>query len=728
MTRLGDLFPALDEAPRAILEAGLDLDSDHEELPRPQDGDLLPRIFQGLVGAVAENESMRLVAQLPSLKALAGSLVAPAFDKSRSRNALARHGIRTWGDLGERTPGDLRSLPNVGALTVGDILRTTVETVVFGPPSSNAEEEHGGQEVSAQQQFAMQRLSRIVQLLASWASSERNLHRLGDVLTHQPGVGLPPDLHELWHELNDLALDDLRAHDLPDHPLDVLCEDLLAQLDDPQRTVVEERLLTVDPPTLEQVGKRMSVTRERVRQIQVRAEERLQSLLRSDRYRSISWRADDLREALGPLALADSEETVNAFRWCLRDVALEAQSLVTNLLLYVAGPYRRRDGWLELVGAPDLDVRELLGLADEGGMISLASAREWFSHRSVEPAFQDAWLDQTRKFRRFGEQLVVWNGSLVDKCVSVLALRGEPADAETLVREVGEGHNARGARDRFFGDERLMRVNRTQWALRSWGLEEYTGITDEIAQRVELAGGRVRLLDVVDEIASQFNVRPASVRVYAEAPMFVIEDAWVRLRRDDEPFPVQGSLTDCRGVYRSGDRRISVVVPVDKETLRGSGRGCPQPLADLLGVRPGVPRNWTWSGGELLVTWPPTAAYGPSIGSCRALALAAGAGDGDLLRLEFDLDAFAVTASRVPPEGTVAPVEELIRAHTGVDLGVGDDPVAAVARAVGVGPADVRRRLLERGDRELAAVLPVPAMDSSLEAALAELAEVFDET
>jgi hypothetical protein len=64
----------------------------------------------------------------------------------------------------------------------------------------------------------------------------------------------------------------------------------------------------------------------------------------------------------------------------------------------------------------------------------------------------------------------------------------------------------------------LWRVSRAQWALRKWEREEYTGISDEIAQRITEAGGLARLADVVDDLTSQFGVAAASVRVYAEAP------------------------------------------------------------------------------------------------------------------------------------------------------------------------------------------------------------------
>ena len=167
-------------------------------------------------------------------------------------------------------------------------------------------------------------------------------------------------------------------------------------------------------------------------------------------------------------------------------------------------------------------------MADEFGQLSLAEACEWLRGYGVRAEFHDAWLVQSGRFRRDGDRLMVWSGHVVDKCVALLASRNEPADAETLVALIGEGHNAKGVRGRLFEDKRLMRVNRTEWALAAWGLEEYTGITDEIAQRIDEAGGQIELNAVVKEIVRQFGVQENSVFAYAAAPMFVVEGDHIR--------------------------------------------------------------------------------------------------------------------------------------------------------------------------------------------------------
>ena len=53
----------------------------------------------------------------------------------------------------------------------------------------------------------------------------------------------------------------------------------------------------------------------------------------------------------------------------------------------------------------------------------------------------------------------------------------------------------------------------------------------------------------------------------------------------------QGTLGDCTGAFRSSEGIISLLVPVDTELLRGSGRSIDGPVAAAIGVTAGSPRR-----------------------------------------------------------------------------------------------------------------------------------------
>src|SRR5262249_31259354 len=156
-----------------------------------------------------------------------------------------------------------------------------------------------------------------------------------------------------------------------------------------------------------------------------------------------------------------------------------------------------------------------------------------------------------------------------------------------------------------------------------------------------------------------------------------------------EPYVVTGDLASCRGVYVTGPDHISVVLDVDKETLRGSGRRCPPPVAAAVGVAPGITRTWTWSEGFLSITWPRTAAFGPSFGSTRALVQSVGAIDGDRVRLDFNLANEKVTCELIPGLLNDLTSAEAIGFLCGLTIGDGDDVVKCLAGALHVGPDDV---------------------------------------
>ncbi|MDE2934915.1 MAG: hypothetical protein OXS47_13745 [Chloroflexota bacterium] len=558
--------------------------------------------------------------------------------------------------------------------------------------------------------------------IAAWGVRERDARLLEDILHIKPGVGtLPPSLAALWGEVGKVELRKIADEELLAATLNSLAERLLSYLGERQAAVYRRRI--VDGLTLAQVGEEFGVSRERIRQLQGKVERRIERTLRSGDFRLLHWRAADLGTALGAAAPLAHDATRDALRRGFQGASQSATVLMRPLLLRLAGPYRESAGWL-IRDQAAMDTSDLEAMADEFGIIKLEEVHELLGLRGVRSDFFDAWLDHSGKFRSDGDLLMLWTGSVVDKCVRLLVSRGEPATAETLVALVGEGHNVRGVRARFFEDERLVRVNREDWALRAWGFEEYTGITDEIAQRIRKVGGSIQVGVVADELVRQFKVKRSSVLLYTAAPMFVVEGDRIRLRGDSEPFEVETALRMCPGAFRSSPDTLSLLVAVDSEALRGSGRSMHGPVAAALGVVPGRPRAFRHEQGELSVTWPMTAALGPSLGSIRTLADVVGATEGDKLRLDFEVGHGHVAVERVPGELDNCDDAEAIRLLTGISTDLDRAPVA-LANAIDAVPADIQRVLMERGDSQLAERLPMPKVDPELDATLSDLARLI---
>ena len=55
--------------------------------------------------------------------------------------------------------------------------------------------------------------------------------------------------------------------------------DAVSELDEREQMIVKERLMTEDPPTLQELGNRLGVSKERVRQLEERARSKLRGEL-----------------------------------------------------------------------------------------------------------------------------------------------------------------------------------------------------------------------------------------------------------------------------------------------------------------------------------------------------------------------------------------------------------------------------------------------------------------
>lgn len=696
-------------------------------------GDLEWLTVRGHVREALIADDRPLVEQLPTLSQLEKSALALPAMSARLRNLLLRDGLTTWDQFAALSPSGLLDRRNAGQGTLDeglgyvlDVARRTVSLEVDDEAVTSRTLCQTGSQLAMPMPVGSARVD--LQLLATWAIRSLGADVMSDVLKAKAPVqallSMPAEIKQAWERLASLPLADFAQPDLLQVTVDELLNRLSECLNDSERHVVEVRLLALENvPTLEEVGKGLSLTRERVRQIQAKARTRLEVQLASPALAPLAWAVQRLSCFLGAMASLQEPSTLAAVaRELGRDVTLADAAM--RWLLLLAGPYELRGTWLLRSGTALSAPQLLKKHADDFGVIQVAGLEDHLAQLPMNSANAVRWIDESGLAKRFGDRLVLWQGSVLDKIFVVLAARGEPADAETLVELVGEGHSVKGTRNRLFEDERFVRVSKTHWALKSWGIEEYTGIADELRQRIDERGGAAPLAALVSEIVETFGVRETSVRLYASAPMFVNERGVLRLRRADEPYPMDTDIREVRGCYADDDA-LFFTVTVDKDILRGSGQQCPPPVAGRLGVTPGHPREYRHASGRLAVTWVESAGLGPSLGSTRALAEAANAAAGEQLLLRFDLTQSTVTARKIvrPLDATAIEAAQDLCGLQLAEL----DPRATVARAIGVPASDVTATLTRRGDKELAGLLPAPRKDTDLDAALEEFGSLLSQ-
>lgn len=730
MTSVGAALPFLETSGDPVLQ-GCETREYSDFLFDPDWATLVDRVIDQML----TRRFQPLGRLLPGLPRDEGALIPTHTLSTRARNVLevgghrlagpARRSIGSWADLAELSAEDLFRIPNAGEQTVRAILRLAIEFADSGSASQMEVEEPGTTTSGPGAEPQGAAVSAGLRMLASWALRERSVSSLSDLFDVAPGLNPPDELVAGWEKL-DVEVSNLADWRLTEPSLGDLYDRLLAQVRDSRRLVLEQRLLAVRPKTLDELGKIRGVTREAIRLDETKLKRDLETLLSLEEFLPFSWRAWDLAANLGAVSPAASPTIVHALDHATRDVNEYHRSPVLQLLLRLAGPYEERAGWFVRTGVPGVPTAgDLWADVAPAVVVDVEACRAWLAERQVDPKHLPEWLDVSDGARLQGDKVLRWGGSVVDKVVSLLTLSGEPASAEELVERIGEGHNPRGVRNRLFEDERLVRVDKYRFALREWGMEEYSGIAEEIAQRIRAHGGEAPLDEVVHELVETFGVAEASVRAYAEAPMFVRDGNSVRLRADHEEYAAGADLSGCAGVYRLPNGRVGYLFEVDSDVLRGSGRGFPKALAIALGVAPGKQRTFGSDAAELRVTWPMASATGPALGTTRPFAQALDLGVGDYLRLIFNPAEAAVAAAGAADkdlESEPAPVA--LERLTGLQV-AGEDPRQVLGAAMGVDPGSVDRVLRDRGDGRIAALLPQQRSDEDLDSALEGLAELL---
>jgi len=573
---------------------------------------------------------------------------------------------------------------------------------------------------------------RDLRVIAAWALGEHKAETAGAVLELTQEIR-PHEVEVAWRRtvqfpLRDFA-DDLAQSYSPSHVM----AQFLAELDDRENDVLRHRLLPLEAGApLDELARRHDLSRERIRQIETRVKGRLATLENSP----VGRLAVTLRRQLGAAMPADAEDAAGLTALLTDYSEPEISKL---LLLYLAGPYRSDDGWvLRLPSRASLDGtrQALVGAADENGLVMRADVNDVLDKADIRIQWHDSWISRLHCLRPIGDNYLRWDGTTLDRLERLLRLRGDPATAEELLAELGDNLNPRGLKYRLMDDPRFIRINKqSQFALPDWGFDEYTGITDEIAQEIERCGGYADADHLVRTISATYGVAETSVRAYLAAPMFIVSDSGrVRLRTShDDKIPIDTNLADAADCCWSpvGWR---LRIQVDADLLRGSGRAIPAAFAGYIGVGPGSKIAILGPESAITVSWPLSSITGPSIGSLRSLALALDASDGDLLFLRYIADAerFAAKVVRASDIEAADGLSRLALLHglrpssddgetltaivhaLGLELSEGDDPVSIVDLAL------TRRR--QDSWREL---LPETKKTKSIDEVLQRLAEAL---
>ena len=468
------------------------------------------------------------------------------------------------------------------------------------------------------------------------------------------------------------------------------------------------------PIPLQELGNELGITRERVRQLEVKVREQFLQEATSPSSRPLIRAAGRLRQRLGrAVPVSDLKEMFRVDVEADREL-LPLSATMEKALLWLAGPYRESQvGWLVLENL-DVATQTLAQLqsATANGPLSEESVIELVGQLGILPAYVKDWINSFGRFQFRDGFVIRWSGSFADKAEQILLLAGEPLSRDEIVRRVGESVS-RGPVSSLPADSRFMRVSRTEIGLRSWELEEYTTIEEEIAQEIERQGGQTTLSHLVTTLAANFGVAEQSVRAYlASSVNFTrnFDGDYLNARRSVDHFSIRPLEKSRRCYLHDGQWAYRYVVTAD--TIRGSGSGISTAFAAHLGAtEPGSALVYSSDFGPVRIGRTPT---GATIGTLRTVVSELGAEPGDYLFIIWTRDKHLVFIRS--PRFIREQATGLSRLAYEVGLPASPPPtLALIAQAIGLTPDATRvqmfSRFRERMELELTEFLPEEVAD-----------------
>ena len=517
----------------------------------------------------------------------------------RTTNGLRRAGLLEGNDA--ITVGELLSIDHFGIASLLDLM-CVVETKYLTPSTDGALENPSVTDPSDgnPRAVAWSSVVGLIETLLSAASEFRGANTLADALS--------TDLMQLASTLRlTQAFEAISIRDLTNgrrltDDLEVRITSIDEGASPAELLILERRLFTSTPQTLEEVGRQLDVTRERVRQIQ----KRLTRTIDRETGPAMDVVAELVRQQLGPVVseAAIDQRTTEIFP----NTELAARMLKT-LLGYSCEKGTCLDtGATEVVDIVQHAGRSLadeVGLIDESALQQQLPTEEWLPHW---PA-----LVERCALHRVGGHLALRDTAKARVKAALLSL-GEPATREKIAKLCGMEPDRVGAQLSVIPG--VARADKTRWGLSAWIDDEYDGIPAEIVQRINEDGGATTLDRLLEELPHLFDVSETSVRTYVGTPHFLLRDGYVSVA--DESSITLRDLNDVIDGRDSSGAPYWTLVVEDRYFDGYSAVGFPPELARELGCAPNGStraRIAHPSGcSELSVVWRLSSPTGPSLG------------------------------------------------------------------------------------------------------------------
>ncbi|QDV24628.1 sigma factor-like helix-turn-helix DNA-binding protein [Aureliella helgolandensis] len=331
------------------------------------------------------------------------------------------------------------------------------------------------------------------------------------------------------------------------------------------------------PDTLEEIASRWNITRERVRQIEVKASERLKRQF------------GETLKGIGKQAFVSLTHYVvrkNLFHEITLAIVKQSshREILTGFLAEVFGPWQTAGAWLYHKSLEEsvCTLRNLsIERADSYGVLDRDTLESHCEELFLSHTDRDDFL---REELGLGNYFGIWTNKNTLRCQVAAALRhvGRSSTKEEIADLIG--HPAECVGSILANLDGVVRADRYRWGFHGWIDDVYDGIVGEIEQRIDAYSGSVPIHILLSEIPSQFNVAEGSVRAYLASTAFKVENGIVRRAGIEEYTP--RNPENCRDAVRIGDRWAYRSL-VHQRHFNGYSLGVNFDVAYANGLRPG---------------------------------------------------------------------------------------------------------------------------------------------
>ena len=405
----------------------------------------------------------------------------------------------------------------------------------------------------------------------------------------------------------------------------------LRSLDTRQLTVLRFRIAQTPKATLQAVGQRFGLSKERVRQIQVAVEQRLAAAVAPD----VNELATIIDSGLAPAAPAQAVHS--ALDEATGHTESLAASLLAQALIRALNRTLIRDHYVTRQARQAIERAKALAdqLADDVGLIHRDDLLAPLAKANLRSVGDLSALCQLAVPYGFHGSLALRNTQKARTKAALIAINRPATCAEISALTHLDPERTR---VQLHNTQSVVRADTQRWALPAWVDHAYSNVSAEIIRHLERNGGSASNDDITREIATRFAAKPGTVRAYLRTPTFQVRDGRVSLA---ETKTLRLRPLDKIIHGRDDQNRPYWTFTARERHLQGfSVTGVPKEFAHALGARPETALEIKLQAPDacrtLSLTWRLTSLNGASLGRLAPVLSELDVQPGDEIRLTIE--------------------------------------------------------------------------------------------